>query len=94
MRVFTGLWPLFSHLTEAGMVVVALLAAAWLSPIFKKEFVYAAACVGFLVVVYTMGIRDEKHRRDALEQAIQTDVDSAVRGADGKGKDPFDDPRN
>lgn len=94
MNFFTGLWPLFSHLTEAGLVIAGLCAAAWFSPIFKRELLYSAAAVAMCVVVYTVGVRDEKHRRDALDAAAQSAVDKAVHDADGQGKDPFDDPRN
>lgn len=93
MNFFTGLWPLFSHLTEAGLVIGALVTAAVFSPFFKRELAYAAACVALCVVIYTVGVRDEKYRRDAIEAAAQAEVDKAVRDAGGK-EDPYDDPCN
>lgn len=92
MSFFTGLWPLVSHITGAGLVIAGLIAAAVFSPVFKREFAYAAAAVALGLFVYTVGVRDEKHRRDAQEAAAQTDVDDAVKHSTGK-KDPFDDPR-
>lgn len=94
MWLFTGLWPLVSHLTEAGFAIAVLVAAGFFSPVFKKEFAYAAGVVAIAVFVYAWGVRDEKHRRDALDAAAQSDVDRAVRDADGKGKDRWNDPRN
>lgn len=93
MSFFAGLWPLFSHLTEAGIVIAALVTAAVCSPVFKREFAYAAACVALCVVIYAVGVRDEKVRRDAQEQVLQQQIDDAVRNSTGK-KDTYDDPRN
>lgn len=89
----TGLWPLLRHTTEAGIVVAALVAASVFSPVFKREFAYAAGAVVLCMFVYAVGVHDEKVRRDAQEAVLQHQIDEAVKNSTGK-KDPFDDPRN
>lgn len=95
MQYIQGVWPLIAHAGSGGLLIAGLLAAAWFSPVFKKEFVYAAVVVAVALTVYGVGVHDEKVRRDAQEQRVQTNVDNAVRDAiTSKQKDRFDDPRN
>lgn len=83
------------HFGLAGTGMAALLAAAWFSPVFKKEFIYAALVVGLVTFVYARGVHDEKVRRDQQEQALIQNVRTAVRNAILNGtKDPYDDPAN
>lgn len=90
---FTGIWPFIAHAGAGGSLIGALLAAAWFSPVFKKDFVYAALVVGVATFIYGVGVHDEKHRRDALDAALQQRVEDAVKNSTGK-VDPYDDPRN
>lgn len=92
-----GVWPLVSHVTEGTLVIAGLLAAAWFSPVFKKEFLYSAIAVALCLFVYAIGVHDEKVKRDAAEARTHQAIDDAVdkaRHPRKKQKDPFDDPRN
>lgn len=92
---FQSVWPLVAHAGSGGVLIAGLLAAAWFSPVFKKELVYAAVVVGVALFVYGVGVHDEKVRRDAIDHAVQVKVDKAVKDAQtSTQKDPFDDPRN
>ena len=42
--------------------IIGLLAAAYFSPILKKDFLYAAACLFISASVFTVGVHDEKVR--------------------------------
>lgn len=95
MNWLQSVWPLISHAGSGGLLITGLLAAAYFSPVFKKEFVYGAVVVAIALFVYGVGVHDEKVKRDARDQQVQTDVDIAVKDAvTSQKKDPFDDPRN
>lgn len=95
MNFLQGVWPLISHAGSGGLLIAGLLAAAYFSPVFKKEFVYGAIGVAVALFVYGVGVHDEKVKRDAAEQRVQTSVDNAVKDAiTSQKKDRFDDPRN
>lgn len=61
--------------------IVGLLAAAWFSPILKKDFLYAAACLFISASVFTVGVHDEKIRCDAQNKAAVDDVVAAGASA-------------
>lgn len=88
---FAGLWPMLWHFGIGGVLVAGALAGAWFLPMFRRDFLWAAAIVVFALVFESIGIHTEKARRDAQEQVIEKRVDDAVKNTDGK-KDPFDDP--
>lgn len=89
-----GVWPLIAHAGSGGLLIAGLLAAAWFSPVFKKELVYGAIVVAVALFVFGVGVHDEKVKRDAQEQRVQVNVDGAVKDAlTSTKKDPFDDPR-
>lgn len=95
MNYLQSVWPLISHAGSGGLLIAGLLAAAYFSPVFKKEFVYAAGAIAIALFVYGVGVHDEKVKRDAREQQVQTDVDTAVKDAvTSRKKDPFDAPTN
>lgn len=90
-----AVWPLVAHTGAAGGLIAGLLAAAYFSPVFKKEFVYAAIIIAVGLFVYGIGVHDEKVKRDKQEQLFSQGVHKAVeRAKTSKDKDPFDDPRN
>ena len=40
---FAGIWPLLWHFGLGGVIVIGLLAAAYFSPVFKKDFLWSSA---------------------------------------------------
>ena len=60
---------------------VALLAAAWFSPVFKKDFLYAAICVMISTAVFTIGVHDESVRCIAQNEAAVSDAVQAGNSA-------------
>ena len=95
IQFFQELWPFIAHAGGASVTIAALLAAAWLSPVFKKEFVYAAVVMGVLLFSYSLGVKDEHKKWTLREAAITKQVHDAVKKAIESGeKDPYDDPSN
>lgn len=83
------------HAGGASATIAALLAAAWFSPVFKKEFVYAAIVMGVLLFSYSIGVKDEHHKWKLREAQVTQQVHDAVKKAIESGeKDPYDDPHN
>lgn len=90
-----GVLPFLVHVSTGAIVCAGLIAAAVFSPVFKREFVYAAIGVAVGLFVYGVGVHDEAHRRDAKEAVLIQQVRDAVKKAIESGeKDPYDDPRN
>lgn len=88
-------WPFIQHAGSASALIAGLLAAAYFSPVFKKELVWAAGVVGVLLFAYGVGVHDEHKKWDAREAALTKTVHAAVVKAVNDGtKDPYDDPRN
>lgn len=82
-------------LTGGGSLAAALGAAAWFSPMFKRELAMAAGAVLLATAVYGYGVHDEKVKRDARDAAFSQKVDKAVTDAKtSPTKDKFDDPNN
>lgn len=98
MSFFIGLWPLIWHQAAGYGFIAVLLAAAYFSPIFKKDFVYAAIIVGVALFVYQYGVHDEAKRVDAQEQVVNKKVDNAVQTSKSAkvrhAKDPWNNPKN
>lgn len=88
-----GSASLLVHYGLGGLGVAGLLAAAYFSPVFKKDFVYGAIVVAVGMAVYSVGVHDEKLKRDAQQKAVQDGVTNAVKDAiTSTKKDPYDDP--
>jgi hypothetical protein len=79
MSFLVGLWPLIWHQFAGYGLIVGLLAAAYFSPVFKKDFVYAAIIVGVTLFVYQYGVHDEAKRVAVQEQVVNKKVDQAVQ---------------
>lgn len=89
------MWNLIWHFGLSGGLVAGLLAAAYFSPVFKKDLVYGAIVVAVAMGVYALGVHDEKANRDAQQLREQAKIEQAVKDALAHpGKDPFDDPHN
>jgi hypothetical protein len=80
-----------------GLVVVCF-AAAWLSPVFKKDFFYAGVIIIVLLIVYGAGGKDATALCKAQEATVTKKVDVVVARTKTPKyrakKDPYDDPRN
>lgn len=87
-----GIWPLIGYFGGGAVLVLGLLAAAWFSPVFKKELAWAAGVVGCFMIAFTMGVTNGEKRvraqwaaaeKAAMEQADNARSD-AVRSVGGK----------
>lgn len=95
MRWLAEIWPFVKHAGGASALIGVLLAAAWFSPVFKKDFIYGAIVVAVGLFIYGIGVHDEHAKWNLREQAIIKQVRDAVKYAIENGtKDPYDDPRN
>ncbi len=68
-NAFTGLAPLIWHFGVAGVLVAALLAAAYFSPVFKSTFLWLALAVGIAIGGYATGVENENARIYAQQRA-------------------------
>lgn len=79
-----------------GLIILCLV-GAWFSPLFKKDFLYAAVVIAVALFFETVGIKAEKARRDAQDQVITQTVNEAVaksKTPEGrKQNDPYDNPK-
>jgi hypothetical protein len=57
-----GIWPLIGYFAGGGALVAGLLAAAWFSPVFKKELIWAAAVVAAFMAAFTLGVVNGEKR--------------------------------
>jgi hypothetical protein len=80
-----GIWPLLGWFGAGSGLVLGLAAAAFFSPMFKKELAWAAAVVGCFMIAFTMGVvNGEKRVRAqwaAAEKAAIELADKARRDA-------------
>ena len=93
LTLFNGAWDLIWHQSLGVILIAGFLAAAYFSPVFKKDFFYAAIIVGVFLVAEDIGIHDEHKKVVAQEKVINTDVDKAVQHSvtpkARKSKDPW-----
>lgn len=83
-----GIWPLIGYFSAGGGLLIGLLAAAWFSPVFKKEFVWAAAVVAAFMVAFTAGVvNGEKRIRAQWDQARSNTIDNAKKARAGAIRD-------
>jgi hypothetical protein len=75
-------------------LIICLLLLAWFSPVFKKDFVWAAIVVAVALVLFNVGVHSEAKRVVAQEAVVNTTVDNAVKRSTTpsvrKSKDPWD----
>lgn len=57
-----GIWPLIGYFGGGTALVLGLVAAAIFSPVFKKEFAWAAAVVGCFMIAFTVGVVNGEKR--------------------------------
>lgn len=62
---FAGIWPLITSYGIGGLLILACLAAARFSPVFKTHFLWAAAVILAVMVTFTMGVSTGEKRVQA-----------------------------
>lgn len=73
-----GIWPLIGYFGAGSGLIVGLVAAAFFSPIFKKELAWAAAVVGCFMIAFTVGVvTGEKRVRAQWAAAEQAAIELA-----------------
>ena len=94
---FAGIWGMVLHWGIGVGLIVLFLAAAYFSPIGKKDLVYCAVIVVVFLVAEAIGIHDEKVHRDAQDKVITTAVSKTVAKTQTEKakarKDRWDNPK-
>ncbi len=75
---FAGIWGMVFHWGLGIGLIVLFLAAAYFSPIGKKDLIYCATIIAVFLVAEAVGIHDEKVHRDAQDKVITTAVSKTV----------------
>ena len=73
---FAGIWPIVLSYGMYGIAVVACLAFAWFSPIFKKTALWVGLAIVVALTFYSFGVKDGSARIKAqwdaaVEQALK-----------------------
>jgi hypothetical protein len=76
---FAGLWALVWHFGAGGALAIACLAAAYFSPVFKKEFLWAAGLIVAVMIAVGVGVH-------LGEQRVQAQWDKAKSNSLAIGK--------
>jgi len=87
-----GLWPLVWKFGLGGAVIIALLAAAWFSPIWKTHFLWGAALVGAIMVTFAIGVKDGSARVQAQwDAAVAASITQSKTAREDAERDVSDD---
>jgi hypothetical protein len=89
-----GIWAEIWKFGAGTGVIVLLCAAAYFSPLYKKEFIYGAMGVAGVLFAYTYGVHDGAARARAQEIVVEQKVDKAVKDAQTPGQAGANDPWN
>lgn len=96
--LFAGLWPLVWHWGVGAGLIILCGVGAYFSPLYKKDFIYAAIIVAIALFFEAVGIHDEQGRVAAQQATLNNAVNSIVEGTEtpaAKGKrDKYDSPNN
>lgn len=85
---FAGLWPLVWHFGLAGILISGFLAAAYFSPIFKKDFIWAAVVVAVFSVAVSIGVSlGEKRIQAQWDEARASTIEDAKKARAGAVRD-------
>jgi ABC-type siderophore export system fused ATPase/permease subunit len=91
---FAGIWAMVWKWGIGIGLVICLCALAYFSPLYKKDFLYAAFIVVVALFFMAVGIRDERARVAAQEKALVNQVDNVVAGTktakSRSARDPYD----
>ncbi len=85
---FAGLWPLVWHFGLAGLLIAVFLAAAYFSPILKKDFIWAAVVVAVFSVAVAIGVNlGEKRIQAQWDAARANTIENAKQARAGAIRD-------
>lgn len=94
---FAGLWTMVWHFGLGIGLFILCIAGAVYSPLFKKDFLYAAVVVLVALFFEAVGVHMEKVRRDAqaavIDKAVDTTVDKTETPQAKRSKDRWDNPK-
>lgn len=83
-----GLWPLLLSYGLGTALIVCCLAAAYFSPIGKKDFLYAAGIIAIVMVTFTVGVtQGEKRVHAQWDAARAAAVDNGKKARAGAIRD-------
>ena len=70
-----GVWPMIGTFGTGTAILAGLLAAAWFSPVFKKEFLWGAAGVGGGLFLLATGVAiGEKRVRAQWQASVEATI--------------------
>jgi hypothetical protein len=69
-----GIMPLMAYFGAGSALVVGLLAAAWFSPVLKKEFLWAGLVVAAFMAAFTIGVYNGEQRVRAQWNAAEQET--------------------
>lgn len=75
---FAGMWDMVWHYGLGIGLIILCVAGAFFSPLFKKDFLYAAVVIAVAMAFETMGVREEKVHCDAQQAVIEKTVTKVV----------------
>lgn len=85
---FAGIWPLLWHFGLGGVLVIGCLAAAYFSPVFKKDFLWAAALIVVIIISTAIGVTlGERRIKSQWDQATANAVQNAQEARAGAVRD-------
>ena len=77
--LLSGSWDLIWHQGLGIGLIICFLAASYFSPVFKKDFFYAAVIVGIFLLAEDIGIHDANKITAAKEQIVNKELVKAVQ---------------
>ncbi|WP_074448560.1 hypothetical protein [Bradyrhizobium yuanmingense] len=99
-----GIMPLIAYFGTGSVVMLGLFAAAWFSPVFKKEFLWAGLVVAAFMAAFTIGVYNGEQRvraqwnaannfgaseaKKAREDAVRTVRRKSAGGVQTHRRDP------
>lgn len=96
--LFAGIWDMVWQWGIGIGLLILCIVGAFVSPMFKKDFIYAGLIVVVALFFMSLGVAQEKSHCTAQAQVIVTTVDKVVKNTatvkSHAQKDKFDDPRN
>jgi hypothetical protein len=83
-----GLLPLILQFGISGSLIAGLLAAAYFSPVFKKDFIWAAAVVAAFSIAIAVGVSlGEKRVQAQWDAASAVTLENAKKARAGAVRD-------
>jgi hypothetical protein len=96
--LLAGMWEMVWQWGIGVGLLILCLAGAFFSPLFKKDFLYAALIIVVALFFMSLGVAQERSHCTAQNQVIVTTVTKVVKATTTPkakaAKDKFDDPNN